>query len=93
MGVLPETTCGLAMKILQDDNWDPTILPAPNPELVPLMETFPGDIPFAEGKDLIVNIPVDPKGVTYIYIDDTAGLVVDIEGSNNTTRGSKEPSY
>ena len=85
-GALSEMICDLVMKFLQDDDWDPTMLPIPNPELVTPKETMHDDIPFAEGTYLIVDIPVDPKGVTVIYSDDTVGLAVDIEGSNNTMR-------
>ena len=62
------------------------MLHAPNLELIPPMESLPGGIPFAGGKGFIVDIPVDPKGVTGVYIDDTVGLTMDIEVSNNTMR-------
>ena len=85
-GVLSETICDLAMKILQDDDWDPSTLHAPNPELVPPAKLLDDNIPFAVGSDLIVDVPVNPRGVTDVYIDDTMGLTVDIEGSNNIMR-------
>ena len=46
----------------------------------------PGSVPFAEGKDLVVDIPVDPKGISDVYIGNTTSLCVDIEGSDNVER-------
>ena len=43
-------------------------------------------IPFAEGKDLIVEVPVDARGVADVYIDNTISLTVDVENSNNVQR-------
>ena len=43
-------------------------------------------ITFGIGKQLIVNVPVDPRGVTDNYINDTTGRTVDTEGSENITR-------
>ena len=35
---------------------------------------------------MIVDVPVDPRGTADVYIDDTIGLCVDIEGSDNAKR-------
>ena len=35
---------------------------------------------------MIVDVPVNPCGVTDVYIDDTLGLAVDVEGSDNVMR-------
>ena len=43
-------------------------------------------MPFSEGKELIVDIPVDPRGTVDVYIDDTISLCVDLEGSDNVER-------
>jgi len=85
-GVVSEAICDLAMKILQDDDWDPTTLHAPNQELVPPAKFQGDEIPFAVGRKLIVEVPVNPRGTTDVYIDDTVGLTVDLEGSNNVKR-------
>ena len=85
-GVISESVCDLAMAILQDDDWDPMTTHAPNPELVPRRRILGNEIPFAEGKQLIVDVPVDPKGMVDVYIDDTIGLTVDIPGSDHVTR-------
>ena len=85
-GVISESICDLAMRILHDDDWDPVTLHAPNPELVPAAEFLDDSIPFGVGKELIVDVPVNPRGVTDVYIDDTVGLTVDIEDSDNIIR-------
>ena len=85
-GVVSESICDLAMRILQDEDWDPNTLHAPNPELVPRAKMLDDGIPFAVGRKLIVDVPVNPKGVTDVYIDDTVGLTVDVEDSNNVMR-------
>ena len=43
-------------------------------------------MPFSEGKELIVDIPVDPRGTVDVYIDDIISLCVDLEGSDNVER-------
>jgi len=85
-GVISESICDLAMRILHDEEWDPATLHAPEPELVPPAEFLDDAIPFGKGKQLIVDVPVNPRGVTDVFIDDTIGLTVDIEGSNNIIR-------
>ena len=47
------------------------------------------DIPFGIGQDLIVEIPVNPRGTVNLYIDDFCGLTVDID--DNATRLKRAP--
>ncbi|KAL7526143.1 hypothetical protein ACHAXR_001342 [Thalassiosira sp. AJA248-18] len=63
-GVMSESICNLAMKILHlhDDDWDPNTLHAPNQELVPPAKLLGDDIPFAVGRKLILDIPMNPRG-------------------------------
>ena len=84
-GVFSETICDLANAILFNNRFFDLI--APNQPLV-----LPGvllniDIPFGAGIELIVNIPINPRGLHNIYIDDVILLMVDIPGTNNITRG------
>ena len=51
--------------------------------------TLEDDIPFGIGRDLIVNIPVDPRGTVNLYIDNFCGLAVDID--DNATRLKRAP--
>ena len=85
-GVISETICDLANELVQCDDWDPANLHASVQNDIPLPQFLDDDIPFAEGRELIVDIPVDPRGKADVYIDDTTGLTVDIPGSKNIER-------
>ena len=80
--VLAEPICDLATALIQDENWDPSVIKACSQSLVPLTE-FESHEPFGAGKDLIVNIPVDPKGTHDVYLDNIIALTVNVWGSNN----------
>jgi hypothetical protein len=56
---------------------------APSQHLVLAMELVDASIPFAEGTDLIVDIPVDPRGTKDVYIDDLIQANVIIDGTDN----------
>jgi hypothetical protein len=84
--ILSESIRDLANKILFDENWDPLTNYAPSQHLVPAMELVDASIPFAEGTDLIVYIPVDPRGTRDIYIDDLIQATVIIDGTDNVIR-------
>ena len=68
---------------MQDAGWDPTLLCTTNGHLVPTPLFMDNSIPFAEEKDLIIDVPVDARGTADVYIDDTISLTVDVEDSNN----------
>ena len=51
--------------------------------------TVEDDIPVKIGRDLIVDIPVNPRGTVDLYINDFCGLTVDID--DNTTRLKRAP--
>jgi len=85
-GVFSETRCDLANAILLNGDWDPSDLFAPNQPLVPPRALFDDDIPFGEGAELIVDIPIDPWGSHDVYIDDIILLTVDIPGTDNIAR-------
>jgi hypothetical protein len=57
-----------------------------NQFLVPPPVLLDNSIPFKECLELIVDIPVDPRGINSIYIDNIISLVFDIEGSDNLVR-------
>ena len=71
---------------MQDDDWDPSVLRAPDGCHVPPPRLLDDAIPFAEGKELIVDVPVNPKGIADIYIDDTIELAVDIKNLDDIAR-------
>jgi len=53
---------------------------------IPPRECFNDDVPFATGRELIVDVDVDPRGYADVYIDDTTALGVDLPGTNNADR-------
>jgi len=88
---LSESVCDLATAILQDEEWDPSTLASPSQKMVPLPHCATSKILEEEeklglGKDLIVSIPINPRGTHDIYIDDLIGLTLDVPGSNNVQR-------
>ena len=91
-GAISETICDLINAILQHDNWDPLTLFAETAQAnVPPKETFEDDIPFGIGQDLIVDIPVDARGIVDLYIADFIGLTVDLDNTDNATRLERAP--
>ena len=44
------------------------------------------EIPFGIGKELIVDINVNPRGIHNIYIDNMITITVDIPGTDNLER-------
>jgi hypothetical protein len=83
-GVISETVCDLATAILHEDEWSPANTCAPNSNLVPAKKIMSDKIPFGVGRELIVDVPVNPRGMADVYIDDTIGFCVDI--SDNDVR-------
>ena len=61
-----ESIWDLAIRILHDEDWELATLCAPEPKLVSTVEFLDDSITFGEGKQLIVDVPVNPRGVTDI---------------------------
>jgi len=91
-GAISETICDLINAILQQDDWDPLTLFAETAQAnVPPKETFEDNPPFGIGRDLIVDIPVDARGIVDLYIDNFIGLTVDLDNTDNATRLERAP--
>jgi hypothetical protein len=88
-GSIAESICNLANAILLSNNWDPVSLQSPNQHLVPNKIILDNGISFRIRQDLIVEIPINPRGTVDLYIDDFCGLTVDID--NNATRLERAP--
>jgi hypothetical protein len=57
--------------------------------MIPERQDLPEDIPFGIGKELVVDVPVDGRGLGDVFIDDTLTQVVDLPGSDNVLRGER----
>jgi hypothetical protein len=85
-GVILETICDLANELLKCENWEPANLHASVEKDIPPRLYLDDDVPFSIGRELIVDVPVDPRGYADVYIDNTTGLTVDQPGTKNTER-------
>ncbi len=72
--------------ILNDNNWDPSSLSAPEAKWLPATQYDEADKPYGIGREVIVDVPINSFGKFDVYIDDTIGLTVDILGSQNAMR-------
>ena len=55
-------------------------------KISPPRQFLSNDVLFATGRDLIIDVPVNPRGYIDVNIDDTTGLTVDLTGTNNADR-------
>lgn len=74
--VLSKIICDLANALLLDNNWDLLNLHAP--AMRPPIEPLPYNLPFGIGQDLIVDLPIDPRGKIDCCIDDTIRLTINL---------------
>ncbi len=88
-GVISESICDLANALLLDNNWNPHQLAALTS--IPIKQILDDYIPFGIGKDLIVDFPVDPRGMLDVYIDDTVGLTVNLPDTDNADWMERAP--
>jgi hypothetical protein len=85
-GVFSKTICNLANELLKCKDWEPADLHASVQGDIPPRHSFDDNTPFAAGKELIVDIPVDPRGYADVYIDNTTGLMVNLPRTRNADR-------
>ena len=69
-GSIAESICDLANAILLNDKWNHVSLQLPAQHLVPNKIILDNNIPFGIGRDLVVDIPVDPRGTVDLCIED-----------------------
>ncbi len=85
-GVVSEMVCDLINKIKMREEWQPNLLFGKNQFLNPPPIFLDNSISIKPGLELIVDIPVNPRGITDVYIDDFILLAVDIKGTDNLQR-------
>jgi hypothetical protein len=78
-----ETTCELANELLKFKDWNPKDLHALVQEDIPPQQYLDDDVPFASGCELIIDIPIDPRGYADVYINDTMGLTINLPKTMN----------
>jgi hypothetical protein len=79
--VISETICDLANELLKCEDWELANLHASvQKDILPRLY-LDDDVPFGIGQELIVDVPVDPRGYADVYIDDTTGLTVNQPGT------------
>jgi hypothetical protein len=79
----------LANAILRHPDWDPNKLYKELSDMVPKRVDLPDDIPFGEGKELVIDLPVDGEGMAECYIDDILSLSLDLPFTNNVLKGER----
>jgi hypothetical protein len=83
---MPETICDLANKLLKFNNWDPLTLHSSIQKEIPSLQYLNNNVPFAKGRELIVDVTIDHQGYANIYIHNTTGLTIDLHITQNTDR-------
>jgi hypothetical protein len=85
-GIMSELIFDLENDLLKCKELDPLTLHASVQADIPTQEYLDNNIPFAMERELIVNVPVNPRGYADIYIDNTTGLTINLPGTRNTNR-------
>jgi hypothetical protein len=89
--IILETICNLATAINHNNTWDCDSLFSPLQKLVPPTTFLPNKIPFAEGKEIAVNIPINDRGIHKMYMDNLIGLTIELPGTDNIKRANRAP--
>ncbi len=69
-GVISETICNLANELLKCDDWEPLTLHTLVQKEIQTQVYLDEDVPFAIGRELIVDTPINHWGYSEVYIDD-----------------------
>ncbi len=80
---MSELICDLANELLKCKEWDPLTLHASVQADIPTREYLDN---FAMGRELIFDVPVNPRSYADVYINDTTGLTIDLPRTRNANR-------
>jgi hypothetical protein len=61
-GIMSESICNLANELLKCKDWNPEELHLWVQQDAPQWQYLDDDVPFASSRELIVNVPIDPRG-------------------------------
>lgn len=87
---IAKSLCDLKNTLITCKDWDPTELHAPNQNMVPKNKILDDYGPFGMRCELAIDIPVNPRGQEDLYVNNSIGLMVDIQNSGNNTRLERE---
>ena len=79
MGCISEPICDLVNELLHCDQWNFCEMKSPSQHLIPPPCCLPDNIPFKEALDLAVEIPVNDRGITDVYIGSLIPVCLDLE--------------
>jgi hypothetical protein len=85
-GVTSESSCDLANELLKCKDWDPLTLHLSVQKEIPTHQYLSNNIPFTEGRELIVVVPLDHQGYADAYIDNTTGVTINLPGTQTADR-------
>ncbi len=85
-GIMSESICDFANKLLKCEEWDPLTLHVLVQSDILTREYLDDNVPFAMGRELIADVPVNPCSYADVYIDDMTGLTINLFGMRNTGR-------
>ena len=69
--------------MLKCRDWNPKELHALVQRDIPQRQYLDDDVPFTSSHELIVNIPINPRGYTDLYIDNTMDLMINLPRTMN----------
>jgi hypothetical protein len=80
-GYISETMADISNVLIKNKFWDPNKVFDPLSTTLPPPSSLPEDNPFHPARELVVLLPIDYKGKTDVYLDDTIGIAPDLNDS------------
>ncbi len=53
---------------------------------IPTHQYLDDNVPFTEGRELIIDVPINHQGYADVYIDNMTGLTINLPGTQNADR-------
>ena len=74
--------------LLNCKDWNQDELKSKWLDLLPPPLRLPSDIPFAQARSLMVNLPIEDRGKIDVFIDDMVGAILDLMGNDDRLMGA-----